>query len=87
MWISTSDWLNYLRGSPTIRLMSEKILTELSSPEGSEVDFVEYAKGYFYAPLDGVYRFSVVADDYFLMMMSTVKNNANLSNLVPLLMQ
>lgn len=44
-------------------------------------------KGYFYAPVDGVYRFSVVADDSFLMMLSSVKNNANPDNLVDLLNQ
>lgn len=48
---------------------------------------MEYTKGYFYAPVDGEYRFSVVADDDFIMVMSTVKNNANVANLQNLLVQ
>lgn len=42
-------------------------------------------KGYFHAPTAGVYRFSVTADDDFLMQLSTTKNNANLANLQQLL--
>ena len=87
MWKSTSEWLTYLRGTPSNSMVSEKVLTELSSPESYGENYIEYAKGYFFAPVDGVYRFSVAADDDFLMVMSTVKNNANISNLSPLLTQ
>ena len=84
---SAADWLTYLRGTPTNNLVSSKILTELSSPEMYGENFVEYVKGYFYAPVDGVYRFSAASDDNFLMMFSSVKNNANINNLVALLTQ
>ena len=42
---------------------------------------MKYVKGYFHAPVDGVYRFSGLADDAFIMKMSSVKNNANVDNL------
>lgn len=84
---TSADWLTYLRGTPTNTLVSEKILTELSSPETYGENYVEYAVGYFYAPVTGSYRFSVLADDDFLMMMSTVRNNANIANLQLLLGQ
>ncbi len=87
MWKTTSEWLTYLRGTPTNNLVSDKILTELSTPEAYGENYVEYVKGYFFAPVSGVYRFSVVADDDFLMVMSNVKNNANVANLANLLTQ
>lgn len=87
MWKSTTQWLTYLRGAPTNNVVSEKILTELSSPEAYGENYIEHVKGYFYAPVDGTYRFSAVADDDFLMVFSSVKNNANPANLVPLLTQ
>lgn len=84
---TTSQWLTYLRGTPTNNVVSQKITTELSSAENYGENYVEYVRGYFFAPVDGVYRFSVVADDDFMMVMSSVKNNAHTSNLVPLLTQ
>lgn len=53
----------------------------MSSPEVYGENYVEYVKGYFYAPVDGIYRFSATCDDQFLMMMSTVKNNGNIAHL------
>lgn len=32
-WKTSTDWLTYLQGTPTNVVLSEKILTELSSPE------------------------------------------------------
>lgn len=31
-WKTTTNWLTYLRGSPTIALLSDKVINELSSP-------------------------------------------------------
>lgn len=31
LWKSTAQWLTYLRGAPTVDLLSSKIITELSS--------------------------------------------------------
>lgn len=44
-------------------------------------------KGYFYAPVDGVYEFMLAADDQSIMAMSKVPNNSNPANLVTLLKQ
>ena len=42
-------------------------------------------KGYFFAPIDGIYKFMLVFDDHCIFAMSNVTNNANPANLRTLL--
>ena len=86
-WKDTDDWFSYFQGSPSLTEIQTVSLTELSSTEIYESNNVKHGKGYFYAPVDGVYRFGVVVDDAFIMKMSSVPNNANPDNLQLLLQQ
>ena len=47
--------------------------------------FLEYWRGYFYAPITGEYRFAGIADDGFEVQLSPVQNSANLANLQTLI--
>ena len=46
---------------------------------------MEYWRGYFYAPVDGNYTFSAIADESFRVQISTVANNSNIANLQDLI--
>lgn len=81
---SSQNWLNKIKAGtlPTGTFkVDEKIVTELSSPSiYGDQPFVEYIRGYFFAPVDGSYRFTGQADDRIFMKMSTVANNSNSAN-------
>lgn len=43
--------------------------------------YLEYWRGYFYAPVTGEYRFAGRSDDAFLVQLASVQNSANVTNL------
>ena len=86
-YYDTDGWFSYFQGTPSLTEIETVSLAELSSTEIYESNTVKRGKGYFYAPVDGVYRFGVVCDDAFIMKMSSVPNNANPANLQTLLQQ
>ena len=76
-----------MQGDHGLELLEEKIITDLSSPEIYGTQYVEYIRGYFHAVVAGDYQFGVMTDDYFIMKLSSVKNNANIANLETILSQ
>ncbi len=56
-------------------------MTEIGSPEIYGGKYVEYLRGYFYAPVTGEYRFSGIVDDFLMMKMAKYQNNSNPVNL------
>ncbi len=47
--------------------------------------YLEYWRGYFNAPVDGEYRFAGIADDGFLLQLSSVQNSTNTANMQSLI--
>jgi hypothetical protein len=47
--------------------------------------YVEYWRGYFYAAVNGEYRFAGIADDAFKVQLSSVQSSSNIANLQDLI--
>ena len=88
-WYDREKWADVLReGSHNMQLVEKKIVTELKTPYYIyDYQTVEYARGYYHAPVDGQYRFSCVIDDTLIFYLSEFKNNANPKNLKEILKQ
>lgn len=64
-WKSTAEWFTVVRGANSLPVEASEIRTELRSVELIESKFLEYWRGYFYAPVTGEYRFAGIVDDGF----------------------
>jgi hypothetical protein len=85
-WRTTADWFTVVRGANvSLVVEASEIRTELRSVELIESKFLEYWRGYFYAPVSGEYRFAGIADDGFEVQLSSVQNSANVGNLQTLI--
>lgn len=84
-WRETADWLTIVRSANTLVVEANDVKTELRSPELISSKYLEYWRGYFYAPVDGEYRFAGIADDSFRAQISSVQNSANVANLQDLI--
>ena len=82
LWKDIDEWYTFTQGAHGLDELQSKVISELSTPEDvNGENFVEHVRGYFHAPVDGVYRFAALSDDEMIMKMSSVKNNANQANM------
>jgi hypothetical protein len=59
--------------------------TQLGYMTDGSVNYNDYLRGYFFAPVNGVYNFETVVDDNMIVLMSAVQNSSNPANMRPIM--
>lgn len=77
--------MSYVRTTNNLSVQEDTIKAQIRTSEIYGSDYLEYWRGYFYAPTTGNYTFSGIADDSFRVQISTFANNSNIANLQDLI--